>query len=111
MAYQSSPSRGEPGTHWIPDEHGVSASTRTVPRASLGHVVRSATAVVGLLTLAAWWDLDSSSGTENIIGTQPDRILSIALAADDRWLASGGYHGTVVIRDPARKRIESVLAG
>src|SRR5206468_5903331 len=105
MTRRSSRPRSDPETHRLHEERGVSTATRTVPRVALGPVVRSATAVVGFLTLAAWWDQDSSSGTENVIGTHPDRIVSLALAADGRWLASGGYHGTVVIRDPARKRI------
>jgi WD40 repeat protein len=67
--------------------------------------------VVALVSLAALWDWGSPTSMENVVGTHPDRITSLAIAEDGRWVASGDYHGSVVIWDPLRRQMERVLEG
>ena len=71
----------------------VRMSTGRVPHVVVGQNVRLALAVFGLLTLAAWWNVGTSTSVETVIGTHPDRIVSIALPAGGTWLATGGFHG------------------
>src|SRR5947208_3550911 len=90
---------------------GVSVSSGKVPRLSVGRLVRSVTMIVALITLVAWWDYGSTTSVENVLGTHPDKITAMTLSADGRWLASGGYHGSVVIWDVARRKIETDQEG
>src|SRR4051794_32406556 len=90
---------------------GVSVSSGKVPRHSVGRLVRSATMIFALITLAAWWDYGSTTSGENVLVTHPDKIMVVALSADGRWLASGGYQGSVLIWDMARRKVESDQEG
>src|SRR5262245_39839247 len=100
-----------PGTCRIHDDDVESVSTRRVPNGWVGRLVKSAAMVVALVSLAAWWDWGSPTSMENVVGTHPDRITSLAISEDGRWVASGGYHGSVVIWDPLRMQMERVLEG
>ena len=81
------------GTAWGMNVLKCAVSTGRVPHVVVGQNVRLALAVFGLLTLAAWWNVGTSTSVETVIGTHPDRIVSIALPAGGTWLATGGFHG------------------
>src|SRR3954466_15721257 len=100
---------GRRGDHRIREGVGETVSTCGVPRLWPGQVVRSALALVALLTLAAWWDRDPATSTDNVIGNHPGTLSAIALSPDGRWLASGGHRGAVLIWDLARRELEAEL--
>ena len=89
----------------------ASVSTSNVLRWSLRRLVRTAAAVLALITLAASWVQGPDTDTDNRVGTQPDKLTAMAPSPDGRWLATGGYRGIVLIWDMARSRIETELEG
>jgi WD40 repeat protein len=111
MAPHFSGPQDQDGISRIHEGGVVRGSTSQVPRLSLRQLARTVTAIVALGTLTAWWDRSATTSPENVIGTHPDRLMAMAIAPEGRWLATGGYHGSVLIWDVARKRIETELQG
>src|SRR5262245_20817941 len=111
MAQPSSDPRDQHGIHRIHEGDVVRVSTSQVPRPSLRQLTRPAMAIVGVITLAAWLRQDSPTSTEPLVRTDPGRLTAMALSAAGGWLATGGYHGPVLIWDVARRRVETELVG
>lgn len=71
------------------DTSSTSVTTSKVPRWSPGHIGKPIFVLFSLITVLVWWDLDKSSSVENILGSHTNRIISMALPSDSRWVRNG----------------------
>ena len=99
-----------PGGSQTHRQSGRSVPNKRYLHSTIGLIVRTTT-IIAIICLVCWWEQGSTPSANNVLGTPPDRIMALASSPDGRWLASGGYHGSVAILDMTRKRIEKVLEG
>src|SRR6478752_7577873 len=109
MGRHTSPPSNRPGVRQTNMERGPSVSTNRYLRSTTGWILRYATVIVAIICLGSWWEQGSTPNPNNVVGTRPDMIIALASSPDGRWLASGGYHGSVTIWDMTRRKMERAL--
>jgi WD40 repeat protein len=77
----------------------------------IGPVLTAVLAIVAVVLLMDWAGEEPRKGADNVLLTHPDKVRAVAISPEGRWLASGGYQGSVTVYDLTRKRIGAVLGG
>jgi hypothetical protein len=63
----------------------------------IGPVLKAVIAIVAVALLVDRAEESPSQGADNVLLTHPDMARAVAISPDGRWLASGGYTGSITL--------------